>query len=92
MPVAVRLRIEGRVQGVGYRVWLTREASRAGLRGFVRNRFDGSVEALLIGEPGPVEAVVQACHTGPQFASVLRVERNDAADDGSTGFFPLPTA
>ena len=47
---SARLRITGRVQGVGYRVWALRMASRLGLRGWVRNRSDGSVEALVIGE------------------------------------------
>lgn len=91
MPVAVRLRIEGRVQGVGYRAWLSREAGRTGLRGFVRNRLDGSVEALLIGESGTVEFIIQACHKGPALAAVLRVERSDAADDGSVMFTQQPT-
>ena len=46
----VRLRITGQVQGVGYRFWMTRHATTLGLRGWVRNRTDGSVEALVIGE------------------------------------------
>jgi len=91
MPVAVRLRIEGRVQGVGYRAWLCREAGRAGLRGWVRNRPDGSVEALLIGDGATVEAVAQACHTGPLSARVQRVERQNAEDDGSTRFNHIST-
>lgn len=92
MPAAVLLRIEGRVQGVGYRAWLSREAGRAGLRGFVRNRLDGSVEALLIGESGPLESVIQACHNGPPLAAVRRIERSDSADDGSATFTQRPTA
>ena len=51
----VRLRITGRVQGVGYRLWVTRTAASLGVRGWVRNRTDGSVEALVTGAP---EAVV----------------------------------
>jgi acylphosphatase len=92
MPVAAHLRIEGRVQGVGYRAWLMREASRSGLRGWVRNRLDGSVEALLIGNDEPVERVIAACRTGPIAARVTRIERISATDDGSTGFLQLPTA
>ena len=60
MTDSVRLRIEGRVQGVGYRDWLTRQARASGLRGWVRNRVDGSVEALLIGETEAADAVIAA--------------------------------
>jgi acylphosphatase len=82
----VHLRIEGRVQGVGYRYWLNREAGRNGLTGWVRNRSDGSVEALLKGDDAAVEAVIEACSRGPRMAVVDRVGRSDAADDGSVGF------
>jgi acylphosphatase len=82
----VRLRITGRVQGVGYRFWLNREARRHGLTGWVRNRSDGSVEALLKGEDAAVEAAIAACSRGPRMAAVDRVERSDAADDDSVGF------
>jgi acylphosphatase len=90
--VAARLRIEGRVQGVAFRAWTVDEASRRGLRGWVRNRRDGSVEALLIGEESAVDEMVAACHRGPRLAAVDRVEREAAADDGSGGFRQLPTA
>jgi len=90
--VSVHLRIEGRVQGVAFRAWTVDEARRRALRGWVRNRRDGSVEALLIGEPGAVEEMVAACHRGPRLAAVERVEREAAADDGSAGFRQLPTA
>ena len=56
---AVRLVITGRVQGVGFRAWTCGEARRRGLRGWVRNRHDGSVEALLIGAPEAVEAMLR---------------------------------
>jgi acylphosphatase len=89
--VAVRLRIEGRVQGVAYRAWTVDEASRRALRGWVRNRRDGSVEALLIGDADAVEEMVAACRRGPRLAAVDEVRREDAADDGSAGFRQLPT-
>jgi len=91
MADAQRLRIEGRVQGVGYRDWLTRRARAAGLRGWVRNRIDGSVEALLIGDTGPVEDVIAACRQGPRMAAVTAVQRNADQDDGSKDFRQKPT-
>ena len=63
--IAAHLVITGRVQGVGYRLWAKREARRLGLRGWVRNRSDGSVEALAIGEAAAIDAFVQVCHSGP---------------------------
>jgi acylphosphatase len=91
MTTAIRLRIEGRVQGVGYRAWLEREARSRGLRGWVRNRSDGTVEALLIGEDDAVEAAITASARGPRLAKVTDVERLQAEDDGSSGFRELPT-
>ena len=61
---AVRLRITGRVQGVGYRLWATRTAAGLRLRGWVRNQSDGSVELLATGAPEAVAALVEACATG----------------------------
>ena len=83
---SVRLRITGRVQGVGYRAWMMRQASASGLRGWVRNRAGGSVEALVIGEDDQVAAMVEACREGPFGARVSDVAVSDAADDGSPGF------
>jgi acylphosphatase len=91
MSDAVHLRITGRVQGVGYRAWLDREARSRGLHGWVRNRRDGSVETLLIGEPTALEATIAACAKGPRLANVAAIERSTAADDGSSRFVTLPT-
>ena len=88
---SVRLRITGRVQGVGYRAWMMRQASAAGLRGWVRNRADGSVEALVIGDDDSVTAMIEACREGPFGARVSNVAVSDAADDGGFGFTPKPT-
>jgi acylphosphatase len=88
----VRLRVTGRVQGVGYRIWATRAADAFGLRGWVRNRVDGSVEALATGAPDTVAALVEACRQGPHGARVAAVIVADAEDDGSLGFTALPTA
>jgi acylphosphatase len=88
---ATRLRITGRVQGVGYRAWAMQTAARLGLRGWVRNRGDGSVEALAIGEENDVERMIEACREGPVGARVADVAVNDAKDDASIGFTPKPT-
>ncbi len=88
---ALRLVITGRVQGGGFRAWTRREARRRGLRGWVRNRSDGSVEALLIGEDAAIEAMAEACRQGPGLAEVTAVERFAAADDGSGDFSERPT-
>ena len=88
---SARLRITGRVQGVGYRAWALQRASRLGLRGWVRNRSDGSVEALMIGEDDAVARMIEACREGPFGARVSDVAISDAEDDGSAGFTAKPT-
>jgi len=70
----VHLKIEGRVQGVFFRANTQREASRLGLRGWVRNCADGSVEALAEGESRTVEEFVSWCRHGPSRAQVTRVD------------------
>jgi len=89
--IAIRILISGRVQGVWFRGWTVETATARGLRGWVRNSRDGRVEALLIGPPDAVEAVVRDCHDGPPAARVDNVERTTATDDGSTGFRQAPT-
>jgi acylphosphatase len=71
-----RLRISGRVQGVGYRQALCGEAARHGLTGWVRNRIDGTVEAVVQGEPEAVEKLVQWARQGPPASWVadMRIE------------------
>jgi acylphosphatase len=91
MVAALRLVITGRVQGVGFRAWTRREARRHDLRGWVRNRADGSVEALLIGEGDAVERLAEACRRGPSVAWVEAVIRFTAEDDGSPDFSERPT-
>jgi acylphosphatase len=84
------LRIEGRVQGVGYRDWLVREAARLGLQGWVRNRPDGSVQALIAGEEGAVQALLTACRRGPVLARVERIEEILAEPPDAPGFHRRP--
>lgn len=71
---ALRLAVYGRVQGVSYRTSAQREALRLGLHGWVRNRHDGSVEALVIGPRSSVEEFVAWAHNGPRGARVDRLE------------------
>jgi acylphosphatase len=87
----VRLRITGQVQGVGYRLWMTRAAASLGLRGWVRNRKDGSVEALVTGAPEAVAAMIEAARKGPIGAQVSDVTVTSDKDDGSAGFVARPT-
>jgi acylphosphatase len=89
---AVQLTIRGRVQGVGYRWWALRAARRLGLDGWVRNRFDGSVEILAIGPDAAIEALIAACRKGPDAATVSSIEQVEAEDDGAAGFDEMPTA
>ncbi len=72
-----RLTIYGRVQGVGFRWSLCAEARASGLKGWVRNRRDGSVEALIVGTPEAVEALTAWAYRGPPSARVERVLCND---------------
>jgi acylphosphatase len=68
--VTRQIRVTGRVQGVGFRYALRREAERCGVSGWVRNRRDGSVEALLQGDANAVERLVQWARRGPPMAMV----------------------
>lgn len=86
----VRLLIEGQVQGVWYRAWTVEQADLRGLRGWVRNRADGSVEALFTGPAGVVAEMIDACRIGPPAAAVTRIRQEPAADDGEPGFRQLP--
>jgi acylphosphatase len=87
----VRLRVSGRVQGVAYRAWTERQATSLGLSGWVRNRRDGSVEAVLCGAEDAVREMIRRCHRGPSLARVTAVsqEIEDVAPD--PGFQQLPT-
>jgi acylphosphatase len=80
MSCAIRhVRIRGRVQGVGYRAFVDHQARARDLKGWVRNRRDGSVEALFAGPLDVVEAMIAACRQGPMLAQV------DAVNDETVG-------
>ena len=89
--IARRLRIHGLVQGVWYRGSATAEATRLGLAGWVRNRGDGTVEALAIGATAAVETFVAWAHRGPTNARVSHVDVFEAALEQFTGFEQRPT-
>lgn len=88
---AVIARIEGRVQGVWYRGWTVTEARQRGLRGWVRNRSDGSVEALFAGPKPVVDAMLDACWRGPPAAKVREVKPTQGVYPQDPGFHALPT-
>lgn len=77
----VRLLIDGRVQGVGYRYSACAEARRLGLSGWVRNRSDGRVELEAEGPEAEVERMIAWCRCGPAFAEVSRVDVTDRESD-----------
>jgi acylphosphatase len=82
MAVAIRhVVISGRVQGVGYRAWTGDQAILLGLHGWVRNRRDGSVEAVFAGTDDMVAEMIALCHRGPSPAHVDRVATSDATAD-----------
>jgi acylphosphatase len=89
---AKHLIIHGRVQGVGYRAWTVSRAKQLGLNGWVRNRTDGTVEAVIAGEPSAIEHMLTACHEGPIAARVTKLEVADWEGDVAAGFTSQATA
>ena len=75
------VRVGGRVQGVGFRMFVEDAAAMRGIEGWVRNRRDGSVEAVFAGEPEAVRAVVAACRRGPRGAWVEALDESEGSDD-----------
>lgn len=92
MPIIARhLAIRGLVQGVWYRNWTVATAASLGLMGWVRNRPDGSVETLAMGEAETVEAFIARCHQGPPSARVDQIDVREAAPETTQGFERRPT-
>ena len=84
------LQISGRVQGVGFRFYMQRKARELGVTGWVRNRLDGSVEAVVQGTPAAVEAMIAWAQRGPPSATVAKVSVEDGVGEYAE-FATLPT-
>lgn len=82
----IRVRVHGRVQGVGFRWTLRREARRLGVAGSVANCPDGSLAAVFEGPPAAVEEMVALCRTGPAGARVEHVEESQEEPQGASCF------
>jgi acylphosphatase len=81
-----RVTVHGRVQGVGFRYTIARAASSRGLAGWVRNRPDGTVEAVFEGETDAVESLVRLCEDGPRGSAVARAEVAQEEPEGLSSF------
>ena len=88
---SVRVRVRGRVQGVWFRGWTQMTAKSFGVTGWVRNRYDGSVEAIFAGPETAVDLMVEACRKGPPSAIVHEFRVEPAPDPGLSRFDVWPT-
>ena len=86
---AKRLVITGRVHGVGYRAWMAQKATELGLSGWVRNRPDGAVEALIAGDIASVEELSRLCRRGPRMAEVASIDEDLAEPPEGPGFYQV---
>ncbi len=84
--VTKRLKIFGKVQGVGYRAWTVQTATEMGLTGWVRNREDGSVEAVVTGDDEAVRKLIASCYDGPKASKVETISVSDGLDELLTRF------
>jgi acylphosphatase len=91
MMPALRVRISGFVQGVGFRAFVIREARALALKGWVRNRRDGTVEALASGPQAALETFVARCRQGPYSAGVQSVQVQASDEEPGDSFKQLPT-
>ena len=77
----VHVIVRGRVQGVGFRMFVERQALARGVNGWVRNREDGTVEAVFAGDAKLVDELITACKTGPRSSKVESIEQRPATPD-----------
>ena len=80
MKVIRHILVRGRVQGVGFRAFVEREALKRGIEGWVRNCRDGSVEALFVGDDPIVRDAIEACRRGPFAARVDALDQREGAE------------
>jgi acylphosphatase len=92
MRRAVHVVITGRVQGVGFRAFVEREADALRLSGWVRNRRDGTVEAVFAGDEGEIQHILMELNAGPPAAAVTDVRTGPYEGPIPEGFSSLPTA
>jgi acylphosphatase len=90
-PQAIHVIVEGRVQGVGYRAFVEREAKKRGLTGWVRNRSDGTVEAVFAGLEEDLQSMISACHRGPRLSIVRNVRQEPHRQSEWKDFAVWPT-
>lgn len=89
---AIHLLIHGRVQGVGYRAWTAATARMLGLNGWVRNRREGTVEAVIAGDEATVQHMLKACYEGSPIAKVTKIEVSAWEGPVPSDFTTQPTA
>jgi acylphosphatase len=89
MKEARYVRIHGKVQGVGYRFYATRVARRLGLKGWIQNLRDGSVEALVEGEPQAIDEWIDDVREGPRYAEVTKIDQEVRENHGKLGDFDV---
>jgi len=92
MRLTRRLLIHGRVQGVFYRAWSAEQARALGLKGWVRNRRDGSVEMLIDGDADAIDTMIARCREGPPAAAVERIDVEESDEPAPPGFESRRTA
>ncbi|MFT6558214.1 acylphosphatase [Sneathiella sp.] len=78
---SLHARIKGRVQGVGYRAWTIETATSLGLKGWVRNRKDGSVEAVFQGDERRLQQMIDKCFEGPFLARVVDIQTREIEEE-----------
>ena len=90
MPKELRqITIHGKVQGVGYRFFATRVARRLGLKGWIQNNRDGTVEAIVEGEKGAIDEWVEEIREGPRYAEVTKIDSDVRDYSGRLGDFDV---
>ncbi len=92
MSATQRVFVSGRVQNIGYRDWVIRKAQALGITGWVRNRRDGRVELLVVGEDAASDAMIEALREGPPLARVDHVEAHVDSERPPKGFTKRFTA